>query len=45
MGHNPRPLLALAGLDEAALHDPDARVPARAVVSFIAQALEATVSG
>lgn len=42
MGHNPGPLLALAGLDEAALHDPDARVPARAVVSFIAQAVEAT---
>jgi AraC-like DNA-binding protein len=42
MGHDPRPLLALAGLDESTLHDPDSRVPMRAAMSLIARAVEAT---
>ena len=40
MGHDPRPLLASIGLDEATLHDPDARVPMRAVMSLMARAVE-----
>jgi hypothetical protein len=42
MGHDPKPLLALARLDESMLHDPDSRVPMRIVMSLIARAVEAT---
>ena len=42
MGHDPKPLLALVGLDESTLHDPDSRVPMRVVMSLIARAVEAT---
>lgn len=33
MGHDPKPLLALVGLDESTLHDPDSRVPMRVVMA------------
>lgn len=42
MGHDPRPLLALAGFVESTLHDPDGRVPMRMVMSLIARAVEST---
>jgi AraC-like DNA-binding protein len=42
MGHDPRPLLALTGLDEATLRDPDARVPMRLVMSLMARAVDTT---
>ena len=42
MGHDPRPLLALTGLDESTLRDPDARVPMRLVMSLMARAVETT---
>ena len=42
LGHDPKPLLALVGLDETMLHDPDSRVPMRAVMAFVARAVEST---
>ena len=42
LGHDPAPLLAAAGIDAAALRDPDARVPWGAVLSLIARAVEVT---
>ncbi|MGE3508696.1 MAG: AraC family transcriptional regulator [Vicinamibacterales bacterium] len=42
LGHDPSPLLALAGVDGALLTDPDAHVPWAAVLALIAHAVERT---
>lgn len=42
LGHDPTPHLAAAQIDSALLKDPDARVPATAVLEFWTRALETT---
>ena len=40
LGHDPAPMFAAAGLDEELLADPDARVPAVAVMTMLADAAQ-----
>lgn len=42
LGHDPAPLLASAGIERAALNDPDAQVPWAAVLTLIARAVDRT---
>ncbi|HWN81707.1 MAG TPA: AraC family transcriptional regulator [Candidatus Udaeobacter sp.] len=42
LGQDPAPLLALVGLEESALADPDARIPMRTAIAFLAHAVERT---